>query len=58
MSLTKRNSDFNVEQIHNGFLLKVNGRDDNDDWTDETVYVKDLAGLVSLIESWMELPRK
>ena len=55
MNTVKRNKEFTVEQISNGFLFKFNGRDDDNNWTDESFYVQELESLTDKMISWFEM---
>ena len=55
MNTVKRNKEFTVEQISNGFLFKFNGRDDDNNWTDESFYVQELESVNDKMISWFEM---
>ena len=56
--LAKRNKEFTVEEISNGFLVKYSGRDTHDDWASETLYVHDVDAVENFIEKWVAIPKE
>ena len=55
MKVTKRDREFKVEVISNGFLFKFSGRDNKDDWVEDTIYVSDLDALDTQIVNWLDI---
>ena len=54
--MNKREKDFSVKEITNGFVVTYLGRKSNDDWVTYEEYVENLEMLFNLIERWYAVP--
>jgi hypothetical protein len=54
--LTKRNTDFTIESISNGFILQVGGRSDDGDWITEKVHVPSIDELLMSVRDVVSMP--
>lgn len=55
MNLITRNSDATVEQISNGYIVTCTGRDDDNNYMTEKVYVDNLAGVSKTLSAYFDL---
>lgn len=55
-NLVKRNNDFSVEIIENGFVLCLSGVDNEDNWVNSKVYCHSEETLFEEISKFVELP--
>ena len=53
--LAKRNAEFTVETISNGFVLTCGGRSADGDWINEKVHTKNTDELYGLIDKLLEM---
>lgn len=54
--LVKRNgTELVVEKISNGFLVTLNGRDSNEDWMIEKIFVENLDKVQQLSDQYFKL---
>lgn len=56
--IVRRFNGFEVEMLTNGFLLQINGKDENDDYRSTKTYCADLQQLFSLIEKVIAIPEE
>jgi hypothetical protein len=54
--LAKRNNEFTIENIANGYVIAVGGRSAEDDWITEKVYVSNMDQLMNAIRTLDEMP--
>jgi hypothetical protein len=47
-------SEFTVEMADNGFIVRYNGRDMDDDWADAKRIVPDMNGLIGVIQKLVQ----
>lgn len=52
----KRDDDFQVDILQNGFVMRITGRDENDEWRTIKVYHASVAELTKAIEAHVALP--
>ena len=57
-SQIKRDNDFTVKQISNGFLFEFSGRDENDDWINNSFFVTDEEKLNIAFQEWLALEKQ
>ena len=56
--LTKVNENyFTINMYDNGYMIEVNGRDDNDDWKTAKIIVSSVDELLALVKEAITLPR-
>jgi hypothetical protein len=55
--LEKVNDNFSVYMYDNGFMLEINGRDENSEWTTAKILCKDMDELVNLIKEATAMER-
>ena len=55
--LSKVSQSFTVNLYDNGFMIDIDGRDDNDDWTSSKIIVSSEDELVTLVKEIVSLPR-
>jgi len=60
MAIVKRNQDDNaiVSEITNGFVIELNGRNEDDDWATEKVYCPDLNSVFNKLQTYFKLETK
>jgi hypothetical protein len=56
--VTKCVDDFNVEFASNGYIVRYSGRDDEDEYQNDTVLIGDLQALYQHIEKLESMPRE
>ena len=54
--LAKRNNEFTIENIANGYVVAVGGRSADGDWITEKVYVGNMDQLMNAIRILDEMP--
>jgi len=54
-NLTKRNNDFSVEIIENGFVLSLGGLDSDDNWINTRVHCNSEESLFKIISGFVNL---
>jgi len=54
--LTKRNTEYTVENIANGYVLSVGGRSEDSAWVTEKLYVGNMDQLMGAIRTLDEMP--
>lgn len=57
MKIVKRDNEFNVEMLDNGFLFTASGRDDGDDWETAKVFYPSLEEMFEAMKLWTTLPK-
>jgi len=55
--LSKVSQSFTINLYDNGFMIDIDGRDDNDDWVTSKIIVSSEDELVALIKEIVSLPR-
>lgn len=55
--LTKVNDNFTVYMYDNGFMVEVNGRDENENWVTSKILCSDFDSLVALIKEATTMDR-
>lgn len=55
--LTKVNDSFTVNMYENGFMIEVNGRNDEDDWVSTKIIATSLDDLIDLVREATEITR-
>lgn len=55
--LSKVSQSFTINLYDNGFMIDIDGRDDNDDWTSSKIIVSSEDELVTLVKEIVSLPR-
>ena len=53
--LVNRNAEYTIENISNGYVLNINGRDDDGNWVNEKLYVGNFDQLMGAIRSLDEM---
>ena len=51
----KREKEFTVKEISNGFVVTTSGRNENDDWVTTEMYVENLQSLYEHIQGWYSI---
>lgn len=54
----KRDSDFSVREINNGYLFEFSGRTENDDWISCNFFVGDEEDLNIAFHEWLNLEKQ
>ena len=54
--LAKRNTEFTIENIANGYVVAAGGRSADGDWITEKVYVGNMDQLMNAIRTLDEMP--
>jgi hypothetical protein len=54
--LVKRNNEYTIENISNGYILTINGRDNDQDWVTEKLHVGNFDQLMGAIRALDEMP--
>lgn len=49
MKIVKRHSDLNIEFITNGIILSICGRNVDDDYINEKMYIPDITALTEVL---------
>jgi len=55
--LSKVSQSFTINLYDNGFMIDIDGRDDNDDWVTSKIIVSSEDELVTLVKEIVSLPR-
>ena len=55
MQIIKRASTLEVEKISNGFLVILNGRDANQDYINEKIFVENLNKVIEVSDQYFKL---
>lgn len=58
MKLTKEVDECSVEFADNGFVVRANGRNANDDWTSMKIICPNLDAVFSTIKALSDLPKE
>ena len=58
MKLTKDVEECSVEFADNGFVVRANGRNTDDDWTSMKIICPNLDGVFGAIKALSELPKE
>jgi hypothetical protein len=56
MKIVKRNTDVNIEFINNGIVIAVSGRDVDDNYANEKIYITDIRSAVEFLEALELMP--
>jgi hypothetical protein len=56
MRIVKRNSDLSIERISNGFILTLTGRDNQESYRTDKLFVDELTEVNSVISDYFNLP--
>ena len=56
MKTVKRNQEVTIEFITNGIIVRVSGRDIDDNYTDEKMYLPDISSVTELLETLELMP--
>ena len=54
--IIKRNAEFEVEILSNGFILKIGGRNDEEGWSTVKTFYSNLTDLMAAAEEYVALP--
>jgi len=57
MQITKRQDDLSVEKITNGFLVTMEGRDEENNWNTERFFVTNYEDLNFLMKNYFDLEK-
>lgn len=57
MQITKRQDDLSVEKITNGFLVTMEGRDEENNWNTERFFVTNYEDLSLLMKNYFDLEK-
>ena len=55
-NLTKRNNDFEIEILSNGYVIKAGGVDNNDSWVTRKIYFNTVEELMTAVVMYTSLP--